>query len=86
MTDTSSKILTYLGEYDSGGSVSQEAEPFRDGGKAQYYYTAANWLTKARTAFRNMGSEEEWRKYLAGLLERYRLKHKLVPLLEGLRR
>jgi uncharacterized Zn finger protein len=64
----------------------QQAEPFMDEGKAQYYRTAANWLAKARTAYRNMGREEEWRTYLSGLLDRYRLKRKLVPMLEALRR
>lgn len=64
----------------------KQAEPFMDGGKAQYYYASANWLAKARTAYRNMGRDEEWRKYLAELLERHELKRKLVPLLEALRR
>jgi uncharacterized Zn finger protein len=64
----------------------QQAEPFMDEGKAQYYRTAANWLAKARTAYRNMGREEEWRMYLSELLDRHRRKYKLVPMLEALRR
>jgi uncharacterized Zn finger protein len=64
----------------------QQAEPFMDEGKAQYYRTAANWLAKARAAYRNMGREEEWRLYLDELLDRHRRKYKLVPLLEALRR
>jgi uncharacterized Zn finger protein len=64
----------------------KQAEPFMDGGKAQYYSTSAKWLAKARTAYRNMGREEEWQKYLSELLERHRLKRKLVPMLEALRR
>jgi uncharacterized Zn finger protein len=64
----------------------KQAEPFMDGGKAQYYSTSAKWLAKARTAYRNMGREEEWRKYLSELLDRHRLKRKLVPMLEALRR
>ncbi|HEY4386691.1 MAG TPA: hypothetical protein VGN34_19725 [Ktedonobacteraceae bacterium] len=64
----------------------QQAEPFMDEGKAQYYHTAANWLAKARTAYRNMGREEEWRTYLSELLDRHRRKYKLVPMLEALRR
>jgi uncharacterized Zn finger protein len=63
-----------------------QAEPFMDEGKAQYYRTAANWLAKARAAYRNMGREEEWRLYLDELLDRHRRKYKLVPLLEALRR
>jgi uncharacterized Zn finger protein len=64
----------------------QQAEPFMDEGKAQYYRTAANWLAKARTAYRNMGREEEWRTYLSELLDRHQRKYKLVPMLEALRR
>src|SRR5258707_564771 len=63
----------------------QQAEPFMDEGKAQYYRTAANWLAKARTAYRNMGREEEWRTYLSELLDRHQRKYKLVPMLEALR-
>jgi uncharacterized Zn finger protein len=64
----------------------RQAEPFMDEGKAQYYQAAANWLAKARTAYRNMGREEEWRTYLSELLARHRRKYKLVPMLEALRR
>ena len=64
----------------------QQAEPFMDEGKAQYYRTAANWLAKARMAYRNMGREEEWRTYLSELLDRHQRKYKLVPMLEALRR
>ena len=63
----------------------QQAEPFMDEGKAQYYRTAANWLAKARTAYRNMGREEEWRTYLSELLDRHQRKYKLVPMLKALR-
>jgi uncharacterized Zn finger protein len=64
----------------------KQAEPFMDGGKAQYYSTSAKWLAKARTTYRNMGCEEEWQNYLSELLDRHRLKRKLVPMLEALRR
>jgi uncharacterized Zn finger protein len=64
----------------------RQAEPIMDAGKAQYYSAAANWLAKARTAYRNMGREEEWQKYLSELLDRHRRKYKLVPMLEALRR
>jgi len=64
----------------------QQAEPIMDGGKAQYYGAAAKWLAKAHTAYRNMGREEEWQKYLSELLGRHRLKRKLVPMIEALRR
>ncbi|GHO61705.1 hypothetical protein KSC_005970 [Ktedonobacter sp. SOSP1-52] len=64
----------------------QQAEPFMDEGKAQYYHAAANWLAKAHTAYRNMDREEEWQIYLSELLDRHRRKYKLVPMLEALRR
>ncbi len=64
----------------------QQAEPFMDEGKAQYYSASARWLAKARMAYRNMGREEEWRTYLSELLDRHRRKYKLVPMLEALRR
>jgi uncharacterized Zn finger protein len=64
----------------------KQAEPFMDEGKAQYYSASAKWLAKARTAYRNMGREEEWQAYLSELLGRHRLKRKLVPMLEALRR
>ncbi len=63
----------------------QQAEPFMDEGKAQYYSVAAKWLAKARTAYRHMGREQEWRTYLSELLDHHRLKRKLVPMLEALR-
>jgi len=64
----------------------KQAEPCMDEGKAQYYSASAKWLAKARTAYRNMGREEEWQAYLSELLGRHRLKRKLVPMLEALRR
>ena len=64
----------------------QQAEPFMDEGKAQSYHAAASWLAKARTAYQNMGRENEWRTYLSELLDRHRRKYKLVPMLEALRR
>lgn len=63
----------------------QQAEPIMNGAKAEYYSSAANWLAKARTAYRNMHREEEWRMYLNELLARHRRKYKLVPMLEALR-
>src|SRR5436305_3032021 len=63
----------------------RQAEPFMNDGKAQYYRVAASWLALARTAYRNMGREEEWQAYLSELLGRHRRKYKLVPMLEALR-
>ncbi len=66
-------------------TCSQQAEPIMDGGKAQYYGAAANWLRKARSAYLAGGQEKEWQSYLAGLLERHGQKHKLVPMLKALK-
>jgi uncharacterized Zn finger protein len=56
-----------------------------DGGKAEYYHSAANWLAKARTAYRALGQEEEWQSYLNELLSLHGRKYKLVPMLKALR-
>jgi uncharacterized Zn finger protein len=62
----------------------QQAEPIMDEGKAQYYYAAARWLSKARAAHQATGQQKEWQLYLAGLLARHQRKYKLVPLLKTL--
>ena len=64
----------------------RQAEQIMDAGKAEYYHAAANWLAKARTAYRAEGREEEWKTYLNELIARHRRKYKLVPMLEALRR
>jgi uncharacterized Zn finger protein len=63
----------------------KQAEYIMDGGKAEYYSSAANWLAKARTAYRAMEREEEWQAYLSELLSRHGRKYKLVPMLKALR-
>ena len=62
----------------------QQAEPIMDEGKAQYYQAAARWLGKARAAYQATGRQQEWQRYLAGLLARHQRKYKLVPLLKAL--
>lgn len=62
----------------------RQAETIMDEGKSGYYETAARWLARARTAYRAEGREDEWRAYLAGLLERHQRKYKLMPLLRQL--
>lgn len=61
-----------------------QADPIMDGGKAQYYAAAAQWLAKARTAYRNAGREAEWQTYLADLMSRHARKRNLMPLLKRL--
>jgi uncharacterized Zn finger protein len=63
----------------------KQAEPIMNGGKAEYYSSAANWLAKARTAYRALRREEEWKAYLNELLNRHGRKYKLVPMLKALR-
>ena len=64
----------------------EQAEGLMDGGKSQYYGSAARWLAKARDAYRAAGREQEWQSYLASLLDRHGRKHTLVPLLKELNR
>lgn len=61
-----------------------QAEPIMDEGKSKSYHHAANWLAKAKAAYRAAGRESEWRAYLASLLDVHRRKRSLVPLLKGL--
>ena len=63
----------------------QQAESIMDEGKAQYYDAAARWLGKARAAYQATGRQQEWQRYLTGLLARHQRKYKLVPLLKALR-
>ena len=63
----------------------KQAEPIMNEGKAQYYSAAANWLKKARTAYRTLGREKEWQVYLSELLSQHGRKYKLVPMLKALR-
>ena len=62
-----------------------QAEYIMNGGKAEYYYSAASWLAKARTAYRATGREKEWQAYLGELLTQHGRKYKLVPMLKALR-
>jgi uncharacterized Zn finger protein len=63
-----------------------QAEHIMNGAKASYYQGAALWLTRARTAYRMVGREEEWNAYLADLLVKHKHKSKLLPLLTALAR
>lgn len=63
----------------------KQADPIMGEGRAQYYGAAAQWLAKARTAYRNAGREAEWRAYLNDLLARHARKYKLMPLLKALK-
>jgi uncharacterized Zn finger protein len=64
----------------------KQAEHIMNGAKATYYEGAALWLRRARTAYHLLGQDEVWNAYLADLLERHKLKSKLVPLQTALRK
>jgi len=62
----------------------KQAEDIMNGGKSQYYGAAAQWLTRARDAYRAADREPEWRAYRADLLVQHARKYKLMPLLKAL--
>jgi len=62
----------------------KQAEDIMNGGKAQYYGAAAQWLARARDAYRAANREPEWRAYRADLLVQHARKYKLMPLLKAL--
>ncbi|HYB01400.1 MAG TPA: hypothetical protein VED37_14370 [Ktedonobacteraceae bacterium] len=64
----------------------KQAEYIMDRGKAELYYSAANWLAKARKAYYMQGREKEWQTYLDELLSQHGRKYKLVPMLKALGR
>lgn len=63
----------------------KQAEAIMDAAKSGAYGTAAEWLSKAKRAYLAAGREQEWRDYLASLLEKHRRKSRLMPLLRALR-
>ena len=62
----------------------KQAEYIMDGGKAQLYAAAVNWLAKARKAYQILDRTEEWQTYLNELLIQHGRKYKLVPMLKTL--
>jgi len=62
------------------------AEPIMSEGRSSRYETAALWLAIAARAHKVCGRSGQWLAHLDGLIEQHRRKHKLRPLLEGLRR
>ena len=49
------------------------------------YGDAADWLQKAAQAYDAAGRRDDWIDKIDGLIEKYRRKYKLRPLLEALR-
>jgi uncharacterized Zn finger protein len=64
----------------------QQAEAILNQGKALHYQHAARWLAKAQAAYRASGRETEWQTYLGELAIRHRRKHRLMPMLDALKR
>jgi len=64
----------------------QQAEPIMNQGKSQHYHHAAQWLEKARAAYRATGRETEWKTYLGELIASHRRKYSLMSRLEALKR
>ena len=60
----------------------KQAEVIMNAGKSNAYHHAAKWLKKARAAYLAADREEEWREYLADLLDQHRRKRALVPRLK----
>ncbi len=64
----------------------QRAEPIIDEVRAGHYDEAVGWLAKAQVASERAGRTAEWSAYLDSLIARHARKHKLVPMLQALRR
>jgi uncharacterized Zn finger protein len=64
----------------------RQAEPIMNQGKSQHYHHAAQWLEKARAAYRDAGREAEWKTYLGELIASHRRKYSLMSRLEALKR
>jgi uncharacterized Zn finger protein len=66
--------------------ATRQAAGIMDANRSGHYTLAAQWLEKAALAYEALGREDDWRARLDELIERHRRKHKLRPMLEGLRR
>ena len=62
----------------------EQAEQIMDEGRSQLYHHAADWLARARDAYRSAEREDEWLAYLADLQDKHRRKYKLMPMLTRL--
>jgi uncharacterized Zn finger protein len=61
-----------------------EAETIMDAGSAGAYDAAADWLRRARDAYRALGREADWAAYRSALITKHRRKYRLRPLIERL--
>lgn len=60
----------------------RRAESIMDGGKAQYYDHATNWLRRVRSAYLQLGQMQEWQRYRTILMRTHARKRKLVSMLQ----
>jgi uncharacterized Zn finger protein len=63
----------------------RQAERIMDSGKPRYYHHAVAWLRRSRAAALGAGRQEDWCKYIDGLLLQHARKYSLVPQLKQLR-
>ncbi|PDV97453.1 SWIM zinc finger family protein [Candidatus Chloroploca asiatica] len=61
-----------------------QAVPIMNGGKAQHYDRAVNWLRRARDAYHAAGQADAWERYLAEVRAIHGRKYKLMGLLKEL--
>ncbi len=61
-----------------------KAEPVMDGGRSNYYKSAAHLLGYAKTAYDASGQMAEWKAYITVLRGKHKRKYRLMEALEGL--
>jgi uncharacterized Zn finger protein len=62
-----------------------QAERIVNGGRARYYHHAIAWLKRSREAALGACLQEDWRKYIDGLLLRHARNYSLAPQHKHLR-
>ncbi|MBD2522659.1 SWIM zinc finger family protein [Nostoc sp. FACHB-133] len=60
----------------------RRAEKIMDGGKAEYYYYAVEWLKKVRAAYLESGKKADWLSYRENLIQTHARKRKLMGMLQ----
>jgi uncharacterized Zn finger protein len=63
----------------------RQAERIMDAGQSRYYHHAIAWLKRGREAALGAGLQDDWRKYIDGLLLQHARKYSLAPQLRNLR-
>lgn len=58
------------------------AEKIMDGGKAEYYYYAVEWLKKVRAAYLESGKKADWLNYRENLMQTHARKRKLMGMFQ----